>query len=129
VSCGGTTHSGIIASRRQTRFVHLEYSIPLVATQSSINVFLFKDLQIGVVVLFVDLEALPSVIVAACRQTNVFFSGCPNQEIGQTFLFKGHKIGTSSYLGADSATKKTLQCCQVSSLNSSKISPGPCDLA
>ena len=37
---------------------------------------------------------------------SLFLCGCPNQEIGQTFLFKGHKIGTSSYFGADSATKK-----------------------
>jgi hypothetical protein len=36
------------------------------------------------------------------------FSGCPNKEIGQTFIFKGHKIGTCSYFGADSATKKQL---------------------
>jgi hypothetical protein len=34
-----------------------------------------------------------------------FFSGDQNQEIGQTFLFKGHKIGASSYFGADSAIK------------------------
>ena len=37
-----------------------------------------------------------------------FFSGCPNQEIGQTFLFEGHKIGTCSYFVAYSANKKTL---------------------
>jgi hypothetical protein len=37
--------------------------------------------------------------------TQGFFSGCPNQEIGQTFLFQGLIIGTSSYFGADSATK------------------------
>jgi hypothetical protein len=36
-----------------------------------------------------------------------FCSGCPNQEIGQKLLFKGHKIGTCSYFVADSATKKT----------------------
>jgi hypothetical protein len=36
------------------------------------------------------------------------FIGCPNQEIGQMIIFKGHKIGTSSYFGADSATKKTM---------------------
>jgi hypothetical protein len=35
------------------------------------------------------------------------FSGCPNQEIGQIFLFEGHKIGTCCYFGADSATKIT----------------------
>jgi hypothetical protein len=29
-----------------------------------------------------------------------------NQETGQTFLFEGHKIGKSSYFGADSSTKK-----------------------
>jgi hypothetical protein len=40
--------------------------------------------------------------------TSDFFSGCPIQEIGQTFLFKGHKVGTCSYFGADSATKKSL---------------------
>jgi hypothetical protein len=39
---------------------------------------------------------------------NDFFSGCPNQEIGRAFLFKVHNIGTSSYFGVDSATKKTL---------------------
>ena len=38
-------------------------------------------------------------------------SGCPNQEGGWLFLFKGRIIGTSSYLGADSATKKTLLQC------------------
>ena len=37
-----------------------------------------------------------------------FISGCPNQEIGQTFLFKDHKRGTYSYFGADSATKKIM---------------------
>jgi hypothetical protein len=37
---------------------------------------------------------------------HVFFSGCPNQEIGQTLMFKGHTIGTCSYFGA--ATKKLL---------------------
>jgi hypothetical protein len=36
----------------------------------------------------------------------VIFSGCPNQEIGWPFLFKGLKIGTSSYFGTDSATEK-----------------------
>jgi hypothetical protein len=38
---------------------------------------------------------------------SVFFSGCQNQEIGRPFLFKGLNIGSSSYFGADSATKKT----------------------
>jgi hypothetical protein len=37
---------------------------------------------------------------------SLFFSGCPNHEIGQTFLFKGHILGTCSYFGADYATKK-----------------------
>jgi hypothetical protein len=37
-----------------------------------------------------------------------FFSGYQNQEIGQTFLFKGHKIETCSYFGVDSAIKKSL---------------------
>jgi hypothetical protein len=32
------------------------------------------------------------------------FSGCPNQEIGWTFLFNGIIIGACSYFGADSAT-------------------------
>jgi hypothetical protein len=36
----------------------------------------------------------------------ISFCGCSNQEIGRTFLFKGHKIGTCSYCGADSVTKK-----------------------
>jgi hypothetical protein len=36
----------------------------------------------------------------------VVFQWLPNQEIGRTFLFKGLVIGTSSYFGADSTTKK-----------------------
>jgi hypothetical protein len=46
------------------------------------------------------------------------FAGCQNQEIGWPFLFKGHKIGTCSSFGADSATNKktaalgaSLVCC------------------
>jgi hypothetical protein len=35
-----------------------------------------------------------------------FICASPNHEIGETFLFKGHKIGTCSYFGADSATKR-----------------------
>jgi hypothetical protein len=35
-----------------------------------------------------------------------FFSGCTNQEIGRTSLSGGLIIGTFSYFGADSATKK-----------------------
>jgi hypothetical protein len=35
-----------------------------------------------------------------------FFSGCPNQEVDKIFILKGHKIGTCSYFGADSAAKK-----------------------
>ena len=41
-----------------------------------------------------------------CPPPSVFISGCQNQEIGRTFLFKGHKIGTCSYFCADSATKQ-----------------------
>jgi hypothetical protein len=41
-----------------------------------------------------------------CVVDSGFFSGCPNQERGRTFLFKGHKIGTCSHFGADYATKK-----------------------
>jgi hypothetical protein len=37
-----------------------------------------------------------------------WFSGCPHQEIGWLFLFKGLMIGTSSYFGVDSATKTPL---------------------
>jgi hypothetical protein len=33
-----------------------------------------------------------------------------SQEIGRTFLFKGHKIGTCSYFDADSATEKNTAC-------------------
>jgi hypothetical protein len=38
------------------------------------------------------------------RSTAIFFSGCPNQEIGWSFLFKCLTIGICSYFGADSAT-------------------------
>jgi hypothetical protein len=38
-----------------------------------------------------------------------FFGGCQNQEIGQTFLFRVHKIWTCSYFGEDSVTKKSLK--------------------
>jgi hypothetical protein len=46
-----------------------------------------------------------------CIACNDFVSGCPNQEIGWAFLFKELIIRTSSYFGADSATKKTLIAC------------------
>jgi hypothetical protein len=35
---------------------------------------------------------------------NDFYSGCPNQEIGRPFLFKGLVVRTTSYFGADSTT-------------------------
>jgi hypothetical protein len=39
------------------------------------------------------------------------FSGCPNQEIGWPFIFKGLIIWSSSYFGVDSATKKNIESC------------------
>jgi hypothetical protein len=39
------------------------------------------------------------------------FWGCQNQEIGWPFLFKALIIGTSSYFGADSTTKKNWVTC------------------
>jgi hypothetical protein len=39
-------------------------------------------------------------------RTSGFFSGCQNQEVGWKFLFKDLNIGTLSYFGADSGTKK-----------------------
>jgi hypothetical protein len=41
-------------------------------------------------------------------ETSVSISGWPIQETGQPPLFKGLIIGTCSYIGADSATKKRL---------------------
>jgi hypothetical protein len=38
--------------------------------------------------------------------TSAFFSGCPNLETGYLFLFKGLRIGISSYVGVDSATQR-----------------------
>jgi hypothetical protein len=49
-----------------------------------------------------------AMVDAANMLTSGFFSGCPNQEIGRPFLFKGPILGTSSYFVVDSATKKTL---------------------
>jgi hypothetical protein len=52
-------------------------------------------------------------------------SGCPNQEIGRTFLFGGLIIGTFSYFGADSATKKITEHCSGADVGSRSLSQSP----
>jgi NADH:ubiquinone oxidoreductase subunit 6 (subunit J) len=52
-----------------------------------------KRRSLGVVVVVAAVVAVVVLVVAVVAAV-----GSPNQEIRQTFLFKCHKIGTSSYL-------------------------------
>jgi hypothetical protein len=79
--------------------------------------------KIRMIHVYVPTNDLGSVCPKAPRRheigvSSVFYSGCPNQEIGQTFIFKGHKIRTCSCLGADYATKTITEYHGLSNLSS-----------